>query len=102
MIKLTVLYPNTPELKFDKAYYIKEHGQLLKDLLGDAIISSDVNMGLSGAQPNTPAPYVVISNIIFESLKSFQESFGANAEKILGDLTNFSNVKPEVQISEIV
>jgi hypothetical protein len=45
MIKLTVLYPNTPDLKFDKEYYVNKHGQLLTDLL-DAIISSDVNMGL--------------------------------------------------------
>jgi hypothetical protein len=44
MIKLTVLYPNTPDLKFDKEYYVNKHGQLLTDLLGDAIISSDVNI----------------------------------------------------------
>jgi hypothetical protein len=64
MIKLTVLYPNTPDLKFDKEYYVNKHGQLLTDLLGDAIISSDVNMGIAGGTPDTPAPYVVIANMV--------------------------------------
>ncbi|PKH66790.1 EthD family reductase [Flavobacterium sp. ALD4] len=102
MIKLTVLYPNTVGLKFDKEYYVTKHGQLLVDLLGDAIISSDVNMGVAGGAPDTPAPYVVIANMVFESMESFEHSFGANAEKIMADLPNFTNVQPQVQISELL
>ncbi|CAZ97140.1 Hypothetical protein ZOBELLIA_2994 [Zobellia galactanivorans] len=33
---------------------------------------------------------------------SFQESFGANAQKLLADLPNFTNVHPEVQISKVL
>ncbi|QWX83029.1 EthD family reductase [Cellulophaga sp. HaHaR_3_176] len=102
MIKLTVMYPNSKDLKFDKDYYTKQHGQLIGTLLGDAIISSDVNFGLAGATPDQPAPFVVIANLTFASIESFQKSFGANAETILADLVNFTNVKPQVQISEIV
>ncbi|PWJ57009.1 uncharacterized protein (TIGR02118 family) [Dyadobacter jejuensis] len=102
MIKLTVLYPNVADLKFDKDYYIEKHGPLLTDLLGDALKSVDVNMGLSGVSPDQPAPYVVITNLTFDSLESFQGSFGVHAEKILADLPNFTNVQPVVQISEAV
>lgn len=102
MIKLTVMYPNSADLKFDKQYYIEKHSQLLKELLGKAIISSDINMGVAGSTPEEPAPYVVIANLVFESMESFQQSFGAKSEMILEDLPNFTNVKPEVQISEIV
>ncbi|MCK0188549.1 EthD family reductase [Arenibacter sp. F20364] len=101
MIKLTVMYPNTDELLFDQEYYINEHGQLLMDLLGDAIITSDINIGISGGSQGEPAPYVVITNLTFASPESFQQSFGANAEKILADLPNFTNVSPKVQISEV-
>jgi uncharacterized protein (TIGR02118 family) len=96
------MYPNTSNLKFDKGYYTNQHGHLLSELLGDAIVSSDVNFGISGATPDAPAPYVVISNLTFETLESFQQSFGANAEKILADITNFTNVQPQVQISEVI
>jgi len=102
MIKLTVMYPNSADIKFDKQYYIKEHSKLLSDLLGDAVIASDINMGISGASPEQPTPFIIIANLTFESHETFQKSFGANAEKILADLTNFTNVQPQVQISEIL
>ncbi len=102
MIKLTVMYPNSADLKFDKDYYTNQHNELISTLLGDAIISSDVNFGLGGVAPGSPAPFVVISNVTFESLESFQKSFGVNAEKILADLPNFTNVQPQVQISKVV
>ncbi|MBC8768805.1 EthD family reductase [Arenibacter sp. BSSL-BM3] len=102
MIKLTVMYPNTEDLEFDKKYYTTEHSQLLSELLGDAVKTSDINVGLTGASPAQLAPYVVIANLTSESLESFQQSFGVNAEKILADLPNFTNVKPVVQISEVL
>ncbi|GHC55657.1 EthD family reductase [Ulvibacter litoralis] len=102
MIKLTVLYPNNADVKFDKEYYTKQHSQLLSELLGDAIVASDVNFGLTGATPYIAAPYVVIANLTFASLDSFEKSFGANAAAILADLPNFTNAQPLVQISEVV
>ena len=102
MIKLSVLYPNTEDIKFDKEYYINKHSQLLTELMGDAIISIDVNFGLSGAAPASPAPFVVITNVVFESMETFQQSFGVHSAGILADLPNFTNVKPQVQISEVL
>jgi len=102
MLKLTVMYPNNEDLKFDKEYYINKHSQLLKDLLGDALVSFDVNFGISGGNPGEPAPYFVIANLVFESMESFEKSFGAHSERIGKDLSNFSNVKPEIQLSEVV
>lgn len=102
MIKLTVMYPNSPNTQFDKDYYINQHSNLLKDLLGEAIISSDINLGLSGASLEQTAPYVVIANLVFTSQEAFQNSFVPMAEKILADLPNFTNTQPVVQISEVV
>lgn len=102
MIKLTVMYPNSEGLKFDKEYYTNKHSQLLKELLGAAIITSDINIGIPGGGPDTSAPYVVIANVVFESMESFEISFGVNAEKILADLPNFTNVQPQVQISTVM
>jgi hypothetical protein len=44
---------------------------------------------------------LIIVNMVFESMESFEHSFGANAEKIMADLPNFTNVQPQVQISEL-
>jgi hypothetical protein len=35
-------------------------------------------------------------------MDSFQNSFGPNAEKIMGDLPNFTNIEPIVQVSEVM
>ncbi|HZJ36110.1 MAG TPA: EthD family reductase [Gillisia sp.] len=87
---------------FDKDYYTNQHSQLLTDLLGDSIITSDINMGIAGGSPDQPAPFIVIANLTFKSMETFQQSFGANAEKILADLPNFTNAQPQVQISKVV
>jgi hypothetical protein len=81
MIKLTVLYPNTPDLKFDKEYYVNKHGQLLTDLLGDAIISSDVNMELLVVLRYTGA---LCRNCKhgFESMESFEHSLAPMPKRL--------------------
>jgi uncharacterized protein (TIGR02118 family) len=96
------MYPNSADLKFNKDYYTTKHSELLSELLGDAVVSSDINMGLIGGSPNEAAPFVVISNLSFKSLESFQQSFALHAEKILADLPNFTNAQPVVQISEVI
>jgi len=59
-------------------------------------------MGIAGGSPDQPAPFIVIANLTFKSMETFQQSFGANAEKILADLPNFTNAQPQVQISKVV
>ena len=43
-----------------------------------------------------------MGNLYFESVESFQNSFGPNAPEILGDLPNFTNAEPVVQISKVL
>ncbi len=37
----------------------------------------------------------------FETVDAFQQAFGPNAPAIMGDIPNFTNVEPLVQISQI-
>ena len=36
MIKVSVMYPNTPNGRFDHAYYAHTHMPLVKQLMGEA------------------------------------------------------------------
>ena len=38
----------------------------------------------------------------FDSMEDFQNSFDPNAEKIMDDLPNFTNIEPIIQISEVM
>ena len=38
----------------------------------------------------------------FNSLEEFGKAFGPNAEKIKGDMNNFTNSHPIIQVSEVM
>jgi uncharacterized protein (TIGR02118 family) len=102
MIKVSVIYPNAEGKKFDMNYYSGTHVPMVVDLLGDALKSVTVEKGLGGGAPGSPAPYAGMGNMYFDSVEDFGNSFGPNAEKIMGDLPNFTNIEPIVQVSEVM
>lgn len=101
MIKVSVLYPNTDDLVFDKEYYINKHVALVSKRLGDALKNAQVDFGIAGGTPDSKAAFVVMTHMTFDSLESFQESFGPHSDEILSDIANFTNCEPQLQISEI-
>lgn len=101
MIKVTVMYPNKPDTKFDIDYYCDTHIPLVEGLLGDALKSCAVDSGLAGGAPDEAPVFIAIGHLTFESLETFHNAFGPNGEKIMADLPNFTDIKPLVQISEI-
>ncbi len=101
-IKVSVLYPNEEGKSFDMDYYCTKHVAMVGELLGDAIIGATIEQGLGGAEPGSPASYIAMGNLYFESMESFQNSFGPNAEKIMADLPNYTNIQPVIQISEVM
>ena len=68
---------------------------------GAALVGFEANKGLGSAAPGASAPYVAVGHIVFNSLLEFQNAFGPHAGEIMGDIPNFTNIEPEVQISEI-
>ncbi len=101
MVKVSVMYPNSPEAKFDIDYYCNNHVPMVMELLGDALKGGAVDSGLAGGTPGEEPAFIAMGHLKFESVESFQNSFGPNAEKLLADLPNFTNTKPQIQISEI-
>jgi len=102
MIKVSVMYPNTPGARFDHAYYRDKHMPLLKERMGEACRSYTIDKGLSGGAPDTPATYVGMCHIFCDSVEAFQKSFGPHAKEILGDIRNYTDLQPVMQISEVV
>ena len=101
MIKVSVLYPNGPDVSFDVRYYCENHIPMVAELLGDALKGGQVDAGLAGGEEGAAAPFAAMGHLLFDSVEDFQGSFGPNAEKIMGDLPNFTNAEPVIQISEV-
>ncbi len=101
-IKVSALYPDGEGKTFDMDYYCNKHVPMVAELLGDAMIGTTVEKGIAGGEPDSTATYQAMGNLYFESVEMFQNSFGANADKIMGDIPNYTNIEPVIQISEVM
>jgi uncharacterized protein (TIGR02118 family) len=96
-----VLYPNTAGCKFDKTYYLAKHMPMVQQKLGAACKSMAVEQGIAGGAPGAPATYVAMGHLYFDSADAFQTAFGPHAQAILGDIPNYTDTQPTIQISEV-
>ena len=101
MIKISVLYPNGEGAKFDMSYYCHNHMPLVKRLLSPAIQGIAVDQGIGGFGPGSSAPFVAAGHLLFESVEAFQKAFEPHAQAIMGDIPNYTNLQPTIQISEV-
>jgi len=102
MIKVSVLYPNADGVRFDHDYYRDRHLPLVKQCMGDALLSYTIDRGLAGGAPGAPAPYVAACHLFAASPEAFNAAFGPHAKAILADIPNYTDAKPVMQISEVV
>lgn len=101
MFKVSVLYPRQSDTKFDMGYYLNSHIKMVQQLLGPRLKGVAVEEGISGMQPGSPASYAAMGHLLFESIADFQASFEPHARTIVGDIPNYTNSQPIIQISEI-
>ena len=102
MIKVSVMYANSPGVRFDHAYYREKHLPLIKSRMGTGLKYYTIDKGLAGKTPDAPATYVAACHLMCDSVEAYQSSFGPHAQEINGDIRNFTRVIPVVQISEVV
>jgi uncharacterized protein (TIGR02118 family) len=102
MIKVSVMYPNTPGARFDHRYYRDKHMPLVKSRMGESCKYYTVDKGLAGGAPGAPATYVGMCHIFCESVEAFQAGFGPHAKEIMADIPNYTDQTPVIQISEVV
>jgi uncharacterized protein (TIGR02118 family) len=101
MIKVSVMYPNQLGTHFDMAYYCTKHIPLVRQLLGSALRNVAVEEGIGGMTPGSPAAYVALGHLYFESEAAFQKAFTPHAEQIVGDIPNYTDTQPTIQISTV-
>lgn len=102
MIKVSIMYPYAPGARFDHEYYLGIHMPQIKACLGDACKHYTVDKGLVGATPDAPPTYIVMGHIYSGSIDEFLPAMEPHLPRILGDIPNFTDLIPVIQISEVV
>ena len=101
MIRVNVMYPRDAGGKFDWAYYLGTHVPLLEQRLGAALRGIAVDRGVGAPEPGGVPAFVAMVHMQFDSVEAFQAAFGPHAQEIQGDVANYTDILPTVQISEV-
>ena len=103
MIRLSALYPNKAGARFDLKYYTESHMKLAGEKLKlFGLLRIEVDKGVSGLNADAPAPFLVVGTLVFKSLEDLQKGLAAHGEELMADIPNYTDIQPEIQISEIV
>lgn len=101
MIKVTVLYPNEEGKKFDHGYWTTTHLSLVQKLMGPmGLVNGEMEKGVSGVDPSAPAPFIAVGHLYFNTADEVHAAFKEHAGAVMGDVANFTDIEPQIQISE--
>ena len=99
MIKVGVFYPQSNEVRLGLLPE-QSHADGQKRLM-PTMKKVEIEKGVAGGAPGTDATYQCICNLHFNSAEAFQAAFGPHANEIMGDIANYTDAQPVVQISEV-
>jgi uncharacterized protein (TIGR02118 family) len=102
MFKVSVMYPNQENARFDMDYYRTHHMELVtRHLTPFGLVRTEVLKGISGGG-GQPAPYICIGNLYFDTADGYEKGGAASGGALRADIANFTDIAPIRQISEIL
>src|SRR5262249_9469713 len=104
MIKISILYPNKPGARFDFGYYTEKHMPRSIELLSahPGFKGVSVERGVGRAGPGAAPEQVAMCHFHFGSADEFLQAFMPNAPELQGDMPNYTDIQPVIQINEVL
>ena len=103
MVRITILYPNRPDGRFDMAYYLETHMPASIERLsaGKGYRGVSVERGIGGGAPGAPPAFVAMCQYLFDTTEDFMAAFGMHAAFLQGDMPHYTDIEPVIQVSEV-
>ena len=101
LYKIAILYPGGQDKTFDMDYYENKHMPMVAGYLGKNLKFYEIDKGISGRTPNDKAPYVAIGYFYCYDVAEYGKAISENREAVIGDIKNYTNIQPVIQISQI-
>ena len=98
MFVIGVLYP--PSARFDLDYYLKTHIPLVHSRSDQLGLKNLTVLRGKGGPTGDPPLYPVVALLSFESLDAFQGAVQQHGKEVMGDIPNFTDTKPVLQVFE--
>jgi uncharacterized protein (TIGR02118 family) len=101
MVRVNVFYPNKPGARFDRDYYLRTHMPLAQRAFAGVLKGLSVEFGINGGPPDSSPPFLVTCHFLFETAEAFYTAFAANAAVLQGDIPNYTDIEPVIQVAEV-
>ncbi|KXO10628.1 ethyl tert-butyl ether degradation protein Ethd [Moritella sp. JT01] len=87
---------------FDFDYYLNTHMPMSIEILSNAEGFKGVKVERGIDISNTiDSTYVAMCYYYFDTLENFMAAFIPHAEELQGDVRNYTNIEPTIQINEV-
>lgn len=69
MVRISIMYPNLPDARFDMTYYLERHMPASIERLsaGKGFKGVSVDRGLGGGSPGAKPEYVAVCHYLFDT-----------------------------------
>jgi uncharacterized protein (TIGR02118 family) len=102
MIVVSVMYPAGAGATFDMDYYRAKHLPLVGARWNACGLREAKVLCGVGAPGGGPVTYSVIALLTFDSAADFNQAVAQHGAEIIGDVANFSNVQPIIQVNDVL
>jgi uncharacterized protein (TIGR02118 family) len=104
MVRISILYPNNKDSRFDFRYYVEKHMPASIELLSahPGFKGVSVERGVGGAEPGSEPAYIAMCHCLFNSVDDFMAAFMPNAAALQGDMPNYTDIEPVIQFNEVL
>ena len=103
MVKISILYPNNRGSRFNMSYYLNTHMPSSIERLSahKGYQGVSVERGLAGDTPGSDPTYVAMCHYLFDTAEDFLAAFTAHAAFLQGDMPNYTDITPVIQVSAV-
>ena len=101
MFCVSIAYPKEEGGTFDFEYYARKHIPMVTGLLGANADRAEVRKGVASPD-GSAATFVCLANIWIKSVDELQATLAKHGNEIMGDIPNFTNIQPIIQVDEVV
>lgn len=101
MIRIAAAYPRQEGKSFDMEYYL--HTQLpmvWKKFSPYGLRKIEVDQGIERPGGGS-SPFFAIGYLYFDSLADFQECYAKAGQEVVGNISNYSQVAPLIQVGQV-
>ena len=68
----------------------------------EGLTRTEIEKGISDADPSAAPRNIAVGNLYFEAVEQVHAAFMNHGKEIMGDIPNYTDIQPQILISEVV